>query len=381
VSRVRAVAELLVEAGPHWRQYVPLRATIRNLDMNASELALLDEIGRQVPAQFVSVDGGREVSWVLRWMSPLGSAKFSVVEDRDPSYGLKSPLMVQSDGNQISILKGTDLVTTLHHSGDFSKPFLHPLNGPSGASLTWNGPPDHMHHRSLWVAHGQVNGHDLWSELPGHGVIAAVRAPEAIAGPVYSELRLDLAWQNPRGHELLDERRVIRLWNVPDGQWILDHASVLAAASSDVILGDTKEGGMLCVRVAEWMEVENGGRIENSWGGINEAETWGKKANWCDYSGPMRGIWQGVAIFDHASNPRHPTYWHVRDYGLMTANAFGATAFGGREDERGGMILEKGSTTAFQYRLYVHAGDARTGQVPSRYLDYACPPKVTVLAK
>ena len=31
----------------------------------------------------------------------------------------------------------------------------------------------------------------------------------------------------------------------------------------------------------------------------------------------------GVAIFDHPSNPQHPTTWHARQYGLIAANPFG----------------------------------------------------------
>ena len=27
----------------------------------------------------------------------------------------------------------------------------------------------------------------------------------------------------------------------------------------------------------------------------------------------------GVAVFDHPQNPRHPTRWHVREYGLLAA--------------------------------------------------------------
>jgi len=33
----------------------------------------------------------------------------------------------------------------------------------------------------------------------------------------------------------------------------------------------------------------------------------------------------GIAVFDHPSNPRHPTTWHVRDYGLFAANPLGCT--------------------------------------------------------
>ena len=28
---------------------------------------------------------------------------------------------------------------------------------------------DHIHHRSLWFTHGDVNGVDFWTEGEGHG--------------------------------------------------------------------------------------------------------------------------------------------------------------------------------------------------------------------
>ena len=58
------------------------------------------------------------------------------------------------------------------------------------------------------------------------------------------------------------------------------------------------------------MEVRNGGKIENSYGGISESETWGKRAQWCDYSGPIEGRIVGVSVFDHPESFRYPTYWH-----------------------------------------------------------------------
>jgi len=47
-----------------------------------------------------------------------------------------------------------------------------------------------------------------------------------------------------------------------------------------------------------------------------------KHADWCDYYGSIGGKTVGIAMFDHPSNPRHPTTWHVRDYGLFAANPF-----------------------------------------------------------
>ena len=53
-----------------------------------------------------------------------------------------------------------------------------------------------------------------------------------------------------------------------------------------------------------------------------ENSVWGKKSAWCDLSGKIDGKDYGAAILDHPSNPRHPSNWHVRHYGLLSANVF-----------------------------------------------------------
>jgi hypothetical protein len=52
--------------------------------------------------------------------------------------------------------------------------------------------------------------------------------------------------------------------------------------------GDTKEAGLISVRVASSMEGKREqGLIENAFGGRREPETWGKPSPWCHYSGPV----------------------------------------------------------------------------------------------
>src|SRR5438552_3512105 len=61
---------------------------------------------------------------------------------------------------------------TEYHFKDVPRPYFYPLLGPGGLAMTRNwpmqSPPneqhDHPHYRSLWFAHGLVNGHDFWSE-------------------------------------------------------------------------------------------------------------------------------------------------------------------------------------------------------------------------
>ena len=59
--------------------------------------------------------------------------------------------------------EGTELAR-LHFGPGLNRPFIFPLLGPSGRSVTRMGHPhdpvSHSHHNSIWVSHNDVNG---WS--------------------------------------------------------------------------------------------------------------------------------------------------------------------------------------------------------------------------
>ena len=78
----------------------------------------------------------------------------------------------------VDVRLGGELFTTYHHAPQHNKLFLYPVIGPTGRGLTRGYPMvadapgekrDHPHHKSIHVAHGDVNGVDLWSELDDHG--------------------------------------------------------------------------------------------------------------------------------------------------------------------------------------------------------------------
>src|SRR5262249_44691131 len=65
-------------------------------------------------------------------------------------------------------------LTTYHFGPTLRRPFLFPVVGPAGRSLTRMGHPHdpvtHSHHNSVWVAHHDVNGDSFWDDR-GHGRI------------------------------------------------------------------------------------------------------------------------------------------------------------------------------------------------------------------
>jgi len=78
---------------------------------------------------------------------------------------------------------------------------------------------------------------------------------------------------------------------------------------------------------------------------------------------------------DHPGNPRHPTWWHARDYGLCAANPFGVSYFEGKEKGAGDMTIDAGSSVTFRYRVLVHGGTAAAADIDKQYREYAAGPK------
>ena len=107
-------------------------------------------------------------------------------------------------------------------------------------------------------------------------------------------------------------------------------------------MGDSKEG-TFAIRVVKALDSPPG-RMVNSESAVGEKAVWGKRADWVDYYGNVAGEDVGIAIFDNPKNLRHPTYWHVRDYGLFCANPFGIHDFvKGQAKDAGNFKLETGN--------------------------------------
>ena len=270
--------------------------------------------------------------------------------------------------------------------------YFYPLLGPGGVNMSRSWPmkndvegedKDHPHHRSLWFAHGAVNGIDFWAETPKAGKIQHDQFLEVKSGPDQGVIRSTCKWVAPDGKIICTDERTFRVFNRPGNERLCDfEITIKAPADRDVLFGDTKEGTM-AVRVNEQLRVSHGkgkpgtGHIVLSTGLRDDeipvkgdTKTWGKRAAWCDYWGQIDGKTLGIAIFDHPSNPVHPTPWHVRDYGLFAANPFGIHDFEKKEPGAGNLNIPAGKTATFKYRFYIHEGDEKKAKVAERYQEY-----------
>jgi hypothetical protein len=281
----------------------------------------------------------------------------------------------QSSKGMAIQIDGSPFTEYLTRSG--AKPILWPILGPTDQAMTRAYPmgeiagetKDHIHQRSLWFTHGDVNGISFWHENAKHGTIVHRRFAEVRSG-AEAAFTAENEWIGPDNKKILTDEQRLR-FGVEEGIRWIDFDITLKASSGPVKFGDTKEG-TFGVRVAESMRVDSkkGGKIVNSQGQTDGA-AWGRKAAWVDYHGPVGGQTVGVAIMNHPDSFRFPTFWHVRTYGLFSANPFGQKEFpdGGKQD--GSYTLPEGKTLTLRYRVWLHKGDEKEGRVAAAYQSYA----------
>lgn len=395
--------QFTVHAGNHTRRHCPVWVQEAGLDPARDYVVVADGSREALPAQAVETADGMRLVWLLPALAAHASETFTLEEgardrmDAAPTQGAISRgndgSVTVADGRYgLDVRLAGELFTTYHHAARHNKQFLYPVIGPTGRGMTRGYPMvtdipgekhDHPHHKSIHVAHGDVNGVDLWSELDDHGYQRHVSFSPAfgagsayVSGPVCGAFRSRSHWVSRNEQPVVtEEKHVVVYAPAPDAR-LLDIAVTLHATEGPVRFGDTKEGAMLSVRVASSMDADGDGVIENAYGGRGEDECFGSRAQWMDYVGPVDGATVGLAVFDHPTSFRYPTYWHVRNYGLMHANCFAWREFLGHPGVDGSYVLPEGARLRCNFRVYLHTGNTQDAGVKDRFHDFITPPVV-----
>lgn len=302
-----------------------------------------------------------------------------------------------------------------------NKPYLWPVYGPTGKAMTRAYPMqdvaaepkaqrDHPHHRGLLFGHESIGladwsfakkkeapdfegaffgGGDTWHEKMTFEEM--MRNPKQQAS---AKRRLQMlggirhrAFPETRADEnaavivqecdfvdatdkvfLLEKRRWT--FRMVGGMHAIDVDQELIASAGDARIEDRKDAG-LSIRVPSSMAVDSkqGGKIENS-DGVTDKDAWGKSARWCDYHGPVEGEHLGIAFLNHPSSFRFPTRWHVRTYGLFTANPFASQDYDKTQPD-GTTLLKAGEKLTLNHRFLFHKGDASAAKIEEAWQQYA----------
>lgn len=270
-----------------------------------------------------------------------------------------------------------------------NKPYLWPIIGPTGKHMTRAWPmknvegekQDHPHHRGLNFGHENIGGFDTWAEKatfaenPKYAErlkhLGSIKHREfrTLEGGETGVIVAISDYLDLEGKKIIEEERRLT-FRVTGETRVIDVDIDLIASEGNVTVGDKKDSG-LSIRVPHSMSVDakQGGKIVNS-EGQSDAEAWGKRAKWCDYHGPVEGEHLGIAMLNHPGSFRFPTPWHVRTYGLFTANAFGTQALD-KSAPSGAYELKKGERTTLRHRFIFHKGDAAAAKIAEAWEAYA----------
>lgn len=285
------------------------------------------------------------------------------------------------------------------HEGT-NMPYLWPIYGPGQKPMTRAYPMqtiegeqhDHPHHRGLCFGHEDIAGYDTWAEeatfeeqLKGKNAAKARERMKHLGSIQHRKFeKLESTedavtivalsdYLDATGKKLLEERRTM-VFSLDGESRLIDVDIELIASEGPVTAADKKDAG-LSIRVPTSMAVDTklGGKLVNS-DGLTDADTWAKRAKWCDYHGPVQGEHLGVAILNHPASFRFPTYWHSRTYGLFTANPFGIQSLNPKEAS-GAYTIEPGTPTRLYHRFIFHKGDEKAAKIEAAWQAYSKIPK------
>lgn len=307
------------------------------------------------------------VTWVLGWTAGSVVAQESCEPDS---------IRIAVAGRLANVWIGDQLFTT-YDAESYARPILYPLNAPGAINLARHWPmepvapgeaEDHPHHKSLWFAHGDVDGVDFWSEK---GTIEN-QSLQVSDDDVGIELIAENLWKSENA-TICRERAIFRFYAYSDHR-IVDCTYVINADKA-IRFGDTKEG-TFAIRTHPHLQLKPvqpdfpSGHALNS-NGERDFEIWGKAAQWVWYYGDIDGETFGIAILDHPENLRHPTTWHARDYGLVAANPFGLHDFTKAPRGSGDLELAAGDSLKFRYRVLLIRGPCDADQVNTWFQQFS----------
>ncbi|MBA7620057.1 hypothetical protein ES703_27400 [subsurface metagenome] len=316
-------------------------------------------------------------------------------------------------GPKVEFVQGKDKIdvmvdgrhfTSYLYGNKLTKPMLVPLCSPSGIAITRRHPlveikggsMDHRHHAGIFFAVDRVNGTNFWNNAAPPPQVKHIEIKEMTSGTGKGRLSTVIHWIDNNGRILLEEKRtMVFLAGVNEKEYAIDFSMDLTARDTKVVFDDIEEG-MFAIRVADCLRegdtkvnlrpgqplpdesIAGTGRYFSSNGDETAKNVWGKRARWVALQGVREGKVVGVAILNHPASINYPTYWHVRDYGLFSANPLGQGDFQRqrpRQYRKNKVIplrltLEPGETAHFRFLVIMYEGIRTKEQIEKRFKDF-----------
>jgi hypothetical protein len=267
------------------------------------------------------------------------------------------------DGDQVVVTVDGRLFTCYKFGPSQKYPYFWPVNGPtSGKSITTETSQPYPHHHSLFFGCDRVNGGNYWQDINERGQILS-RGPRIFGEATGPEvLIVDMCfWERSGQAPIIRDMRWIGISAPSETLRIIDF-KIAMTPLVDVEILKTNHS-LFSARVVPELSVKSGGTLINAEGKTSEKGTFGFASPWCDYSGARDGVTEGIAILQHPNNRWFPSKWFTRDYGF-----FSPTPMYWLEGDK--LTLAKGEQLSLEYRVVVHAGDAKTADIAKIFERY-----------
>jgi len=279
-------------------------------------------------------------------LAPAASQKVSAKIEKDR-------VVVNVDGK---------LFTCYKFAGSQKYPYFWPVNGPlSGKSITTETSEPYPHHHSLFFGCDRVNGGNYWQDVNERGQILSQSPKIDEASGERIVLTDTCLWKQPGKEPVIEDTRQMTIFAPSETLRIIDFKITITPLVDIEILKTNHS--LFSARVVPELSVTSGGTLINAEGNTSEKGTFGAASPWCDYSGTRDGAAEGIAILQNPANRWYPSKWFTRDYGF-----FSPTPMYWLEGDK--LNLAKGEKLSLEYRVVVHAGDAKTANIAGLFDRY-----------
>lgn len=269
---------------------------------------------------------------------------------------------------RVLVAAGDQTLIGWQYGAEWAMPHWFPLRTPAGRELLVQQAEPFPHHRAMWIADKVQLGDGPVVDFY-HG------QPKALVPRIRSDRTLTATSEDARSVVLvgaqqwvagdatfLDDERRLRVRLLDDGQALIDLEWTLRASHGPVTFhSDWIHYAWPYLRLHPRFSQQGGAAVVDDCGRRGIEAIHGQYANWVDCSATIDGVTEGVAIFVPQDGEWHK--WLVRDYGCIGPR---------RPDAQSGVkfMLAKDEEMRGRVRLFVHRGDAVTGNVAARYREY-----------
>lgn len=402
-TQTDTIATFLVHTGESVRINTPVSVDVSELSMDALQgnyqlMETTDGASNPIPAQIEKGEQADLLWWVLDGETPSRTTRRFELRKKAPT-GSGPAVKINDNKEAIRFSIADKNVMSYHYaltpvpegvSENYRRGgYIHPLWSPQGEILTRIQPPDHYHHYGIWNpwTKTEFEGQevDFWNLNKKQGTVIVSKAPTAISGQVFADLKAyhqhivlpDSIHKETR--PALNEEWKIRIWNADPAQkiWLVDFISVLSCATESPLTIIKYRYQGFSIRANKNWNDDNSVLLTSA--GKNKSDANGTRARWIDIKGPSKAGTSGITFMTHTDNYDFPEQLRIWPTGMNDGQENVFINFNPAQDRD--WELAPGESYTLKYRMLIYDGSIDSLKAENYWNDYAHPPKVTIHSK